>query len=515
MQIQMHHVGVQKRDNGLQLLPGICRHVHFAQHQPDEVRNVLILVGNLEREKADVAPGLGHEVASQVIQKIRLAAVGLPGNDYQSALIGGMKHLVGQRAIAHIVSMIVFATQHVQHLIRPFAYGDDVRRMPRTCRVDNLAHHTGTVCHKHIGYVLAAAGQSGEQAAGPEVVGKVLHECPPRQVAVTANHQFAHLVQPGNKSLETFAKVACSAVGHTDDIRVARLVQSQHIPSSFGDNQTGNTLFGNPQRVDAVDIIGRTRRSGRILTPAFGVSGRGRVARTILHVDRLPVDVVHIGNAVVHRPGSVLFVLAVLSTEAAVRQATEMCTDSRFQGYSLVGKITAGGKLIRVGRLRLICQRLYSGEHVGREMFVVIGNHRDFGHESFPTTGITRQRRTSVLPSRRCRERSGRAAIRPPGRQRAFFPKVFQAAMKITSGIETMVKSRLAGNRKVFLAAFRTQGQIILTHVLAFRKIAEIIKRFHKFPPSQLLLSTFHTLPAPGRGDASSGMLTIPSIGSS
>ena len=98
------------------------------------MRNVLILVGNLEREKADVAPGLGHEVASQVIQKIRLAAVGLPGNDYQSALIGGMKHLVGQRAIAHIVSMIVFATQHVQHLIRPFAYGDDVRRMPRTCR---------------------------------------------------------------------------------------------------------------------------------------------------------------------------------------------------------------------------------------------------------------------------------------------------------------------------------------------------------------------------------------------
>ena len=67
-------------------------------------------------------------------------------------------------------------------------------------------------------------------------------------------------VQPGAESLETFGKVACRAVGYADDIRVARLAQSQHIPFPFGDNQARNILFGNQQRVDTVDVVRRARR---------------------------------------------------------------------------------------------------------------------------------------------------------------------------------------------------------------------------------------------------------------
>ncbi len=197
-----------------------------------------------------------------------------------------------------------------------------------------VQHHIGAVRHKHVGYILAAAGQDGEQASRTEIVGKMLHKRPSGQVAVAANHQLLHPVQPGAESLETFGKVACRAVGHADDIRIARLAQRQHIPFPFGDNQARNILFGNQQRVDTVDVVRRARRGGRILAPTFGIAGSSGVARAVLHVDGLPVDIVHIGDALVHHPRSVLFilsVLAVLASEAAVHQAADTRVDGCFQ----------------------------------------------------------------------------------------------------------------------------------------------------------------------------------------
>ena len=76
------------------------RRVHLAQHQADKICHVLVLVGNLKGEVAHVTSRLGHEAAGQVVQKIRLAAVGLSGGNYQSALVGGMKHPVGKRTVA-------------------------------------------------------------------------------------------------------------------------------------------------------------------------------------------------------------------------------------------------------------------------------------------------------------------------------------------------------------------------------------------------------------------------------
>ena len=69
------------------------------------------------------------------------------------------------------------------------------------------------VRHKHVGYVLAAARQDGEQASRTEIVGKMLHKRPPGQVAVTANHQLLHPVQPGAESLETFGRSLAAPLG--------------------------------------------------------------------------------------------------------------------------------------------------------------------------------------------------------------------------------------------------------------------------------------------------------------
>ena len=176
VQIQVRHVSVQKRDDGLQLFTGICRRVHLTQHQADKIRHVLVLVGHLEGEIAHIAPRLGHKAASQVIQEVRLAAIGFSGGDYQPALVGGMKHMVGKRTVSHIVTVVVIAAQHIHNLIRTLTYRDDVRRMMRTRRVDNLTYHTGAVHHKHVGYILTTAGQYGEQATRTEIVGKMLHK---------------------------------------------------------------------------------------------------------------------------------------------------------------------------------------------------------------------------------------------------------------------------------------------------------------------------------------------------
>ena len=315
---------------------------------------MLVLVGHLEGEIAHIAPRLGHKAASQVIQEIRLAAIGLSGGDYQPALVGGMKHMVGKRTVTHIVTVVVIAAQHIHNLIRTLTYRDDVRRMVRTRRVDNLTYHTGTVHHKYVGYILTTAGQYGEQATRTEIVGKMLHKRSSGQVAVAANHQFPHPVQPGAESLKAFGKVACRAVGYADDVRISRLMQGQHIPFTFGDNQTRNVLFGNPQRIDAVDIVRRARRGGRLLAPALGITGGGNIARAVFHIDGLPVDVIHIGDTVVHHSHSVLFILftlsalTVLTAETAVHQATDTRIDSGFQGNAHIGKVAAGRKLFRV-----------------------------------------------------------------------------------------------------------------------------------------------------------------------
>ena len=484
VQVQMHHVPVQERDDGLQLFAGVCRRVHLAQHQADKICHVFVLVGNLKGEVAHVTSRLGHEAAGQVVQKIGLAAVGLSGGNYQSALVGWMEHPVGKRTVTHIVAVVVIAVQHVHNLIRTFAHGDDVRRTVRTCRTDNLAHHIGAVRHKHVGYVLAAAGQDGEQASRTEIVGKMLHKRSSGQVAVAANHQLLHPVQPEAESLETFGKVACRAVGHADDIQVARLAQGQHIPFPFGDNQARNILFGNQQRVDTVDVVRRARRGGRILAPAFGIAGSGGIARAVLHVDGLPVDIVHIGDALVHHPRSILFilsVLAVLASEAAVHQAADTCVNGCFQRDSHIGKITAGSKLSSIGGLRVIGQRLDFGDYLRRQPFVVFGKHR-YLKCGVPSVYRCHTARLSFPGTSLCHRRSSRrtSGILPP-RASALCPEVLQLPVKVAPRIKAAVQSRIARNGKMFFPALGTLCYIILPRSSTLGKITQIIKRLH--PP--------------------------------
>ena len=244
MQVEVNHVLVQITDDGLQLLPGIVGGVHLAQHQLDEMRHVLVLVRHFEREITDVTPGFGHQPASEVVQEVCLSAVGLSGADNQASLVGGVKYVVRQRAVAYVIPVVVFTVQGVQNLICPLADGDDIRGVLRACRFDNFMYHFHAVGGKYVGDILAVAGQRGEQAAGAEVVGQVFDECPSGQVAVSADYDVLHLVQPGVEGFETFGQVACRPVGHADDVRVSGFIQGQHVLSSFGDNQAPDVFFG-------------------------------------------------------------------------------------------------------------------------------------------------------------------------------------------------------------------------------------------------------------------------------
>ena len=57
---------------------------------------------------------------------------------------------------------------------------------------------------KYIGYVLAVAWQSGEQAAGSEIVGKVFDKRTSGQVPVSTNHDVTNLIQPRFEGFESF-----------------------------------------------------------------------------------------------------------------------------------------------------------------------------------------------------------------------------------------------------------------------------------------------------------------------
>ena len=48
VQVEVHHVAVEETDDGLQLLPGVAGGIYFAQHQLDEMGDVLILVRHFE-----------------------------------------------------------------------------------------------------------------------------------------------------------------------------------------------------------------------------------------------------------------------------------------------------------------------------------------------------------------------------------------------------------------------------------------------------------------------------------
>ena len=401
VQVEVHHVAVEETDDGLQLFAGVGQGVHFAQHQLDEVGDVLVLVRHLEGKVADVTPGFCHQAAGEVVQEVGLAAVGLSGHNDQSALVGGMENVVGERAVTHFVAVVEVAVEDAQYLVGAIFHGDDVRGVLRAGGVDDPAHHIRTVGGEHVGDVLAISRQDGEEAAGAEVVGKVLDERPPGQVAVTADHEVARLEQPGFKGFEALAEVARRTVGHADDVRITRFVQRQDVFFALGDDDPADALVCHAQGVDAVDAVGRTGGGGRILAPKLGVVRRsgaacrsrgGGVARTVFDIDGAAVDVIYVGKAVAEGAGgvlrlavlSVVAVLTVLSipgflAETAVGQAAQARVDGGFQGDVLVGKVAADGKLVGVFGLRIVGQGLDFGEDFRRKTFVVVGDHGHFG----------------------------------------------------------------------------------------------------------------------------------------
>ena len=166
---------------------------------------MFVLVGNLKGEIAYKPVGLLHDAAGQVVQKISLAAVGHSGYDDEPADVGGMEDTVGQRAVSHTVTVVVFAVEHTDDFILPLGYGDDIGGVARACSVDDAAHHFDAVLQHHVAYVLASAGQGDKEAAGVEVVRQPFGQCAAGQVGVTADNDVFHLFQPWEKRFEGFA----------------------------------------------------------------------------------------------------------------------------------------------------------------------------------------------------------------------------------------------------------------------------------------------------------------------
>ena len=105
-----------------------------------------------------------------------------------------MKDVIRQWAVSHVVAVVIFSMQSIQNFASPFAYSDDVRGVLRLCRFDDFAHHIDAIGSKYIGYVLAVAGQDGEQTTGSEIVGKMFDECTSGQVPVSAYHDVSYLI---------------------------------------------------------------------------------------------------------------------------------------------------------------------------------------------------------------------------------------------------------------------------------------------------------------------------------
>lgn len=260
--IQMNHVGIQKVKIGRQLSVGISGGVGFAQHQAHQPGDVLVLVGNLKGKIAYKPVGLLHDAAGQVVQKIGLAAVGHAGYDDEPADVGGMEDAVGQRAVAHAVTVVVFAVEHTDDFIPSLRHGDDIGGVAYACSVDDTAHHFDAVLQHHVAYVLASAGQGDEEAAGVEVVRQPLGECAAGQVGITADHDVVHLFQPWEKRFEGFAQVACGSRRYADDISVAGFCQHQRVFFAFHHDDPRNGFFLHEQRIEAVDVVRGARRGG-------------------------------------------------------------------------------------------------------------------------------------------------------------------------------------------------------------------------------------------------------------
>ena len=271
----MNHVSVQKINIGRQLLVRIGGGVGFAQQQMHQVRYMLVLVRHFEGKVAHEAFRIAHDAAGQVVQKIRLSAVGHAGHDHQAACVGGMENPVGQGAVAHAVAVVVSAVQHVYHLFTALFHGDDIGGVAGTGIFYDALHHSGAVQFHHIAYVLASSGQGGEKAACPEVVGQMFYQRASGQVGVTTHHDVLHLVQPGGECLEAFCQIACRSRGHADDVSVSRFHQYQRVFSAFHDDEAGDGLLLHQQWVDAVYVVGGARCGGRILTPEFAVGHGG------------------------------------------------------------------------------------------------------------------------------------------------------------------------------------------------------------------------------------------------
>lgn len=269
--VQMNHVGIQKINVRHQLRFGVGRGVRFAQHEAHQAGDVLVLVGNLEGEITNETVGLLHDAGGQVVQKIRLAAVGHSGDDDKAPYIGGVEDAVRQRSVTDAVAVVVFTVQHADYFVLAFGYGDDIRGAGGTSAVDDAAYHFGAIASHYVAYVLAVARKGGEKTAGIKILGKMFGKGASGAVGVAADYDVLHLVQPRDEGFETFAQVACRAGRYADDIVISRFHQYQHVLASFGDDESGDGFLFYQQRVDAVDVIRSARRGGRVLTPEFAV----------------------------------------------------------------------------------------------------------------------------------------------------------------------------------------------------------------------------------------------------
>ena len=173
-------------------------------------------------------------------------ALVVPAGGVGADLVGEAADVVGERVAAHVVTMVVFVPQYVQHLLLAFAHGDDVCCVLRLGRVNDFAHHVDAVLHHHAGDILAVVRQHCEQASVAEVVGQVLGPRAPWQVGVAANHDALRIVQPRVEGLETLVQVARRPVGHADDKRIARFAEGERILSAFGDDKLQYVPFGIP-----------------------------------------------------------------------------------------------------------------------------------------------------------------------------------------------------------------------------------------------------------------------------
>ena len=354
---QVAEVLVERVEERAQVVVAELRQVRLSREEAHVTGRVGHLVGHLERAEGDMAVAVDHEVGTDIVEDVGLTGARRTGDDDHAAHVGEVEGVVREGAVAEVVAVVVVAAQTGGDIVAQRADGDEVVLGDERGPLDDGAHGLHAVLHEDVADVLASRGQRAERAAASEMVGEVLLEFASRAVAVAADDDAVHPVQPRLEGLEGGDNIRLGTVGDADDMAVARLVERQHVLLALGDDDAVDGLAARQGGVDAVDVVRGAGLGGRLLRELLLQHG------AVLDVDGPAVHAVDVAEVVV--------------------------ADAHAQGDERLPADVDGGQVIGI-RLGEVVARLEEADllHLGVIDRLVVGrNHRE------PTTWMPTPRK--------------------------------------------------------------------------------------------------------------------------